>query len=98
MIQVHTDWDSHEFESLETAISYLMMQTLFLKKMTFRKDYKMIFQCKEKRIEDTNKDYYFISVEYTAFNYRDELSVIIEAIHEFNKLQGERIVNLMTNR
>lgn len=98
MIQVHTDWDSHEFESLETAISYLMMQTLFLKKMTICKDNKMIFQCKEKRIEDTNKDYYLISVEYTAFNYRDELRVIIDAIHEFNKLQGERIVNLMTNR
>lgn len=98
MIQVHTDWDSHEFESLETAISYLMMQTLFLKKMTICKDNKMIFQCKEKRIEDTNEDYYFISVEYIPFRYKDEFSRIVDAIHEFNKLQGERIVNLMTNR
>lgn len=98
MIEIHTDWDSYEFESLETAISYLMMQTLFFKNMKIYKENKMIFHSKEKRIEDTNKSYYLISVEYTAFNYMDELMEIIEAIHEFNKLQAEKIVNLMTNR
>lgn len=97
MIHIHTDSDSHELGSLESAISFLLKENLFTKSMLIV-DEKNIFYSEEKYIDNTNKDYYFISVEYASLNHRDELSKIVDAIHEFNKSQAEKIVGLMTNQ
>ena len=97
MITIGTNEYSIEYESLDSAISECIENSLYKEEVSFR-DTELIFSTEKKYIDNTNEDYYLISVEYTAFNYRDELRVIIDAIHEFNKLQGEKIVNLMTNR
>ena len=97
MITIGTNEYSIEYESLDSAISECIENSLYKEEVSFR-DTELIFSTEKKYIDNTNEDYYLISVEYTAFNYRDELRVIVDAIHEFNKLQGEKIVNLMTGR
>lgn len=98
MITIEACGDLFECESLDSAISNCIANSLYKGEMSIYKPEMIILSTEKKYIDNTNKDYYFISVEYTAFNYREELKVIVDAIHEFNKLQGEKIVNLMTNR
>jgi len=97
MITIGTNEYSIEYESLDSAISECIENSLYKEEVSFR-DTELIFSTEKKYIDNTNEDYYFISVEYIPFRYKDEFSRIVDAIHEFNKLQGEKIVNLMTNR
>ena len=98
MITIEVCGDIVEFSTIKDAVSGCIEKFFYKDEINIWNENKPIFITERKHISNTNKSYYLISVEYTAFNYMDELRVIIDAVHEFNKLQAERIVNLMTNR